>query len=154
MRVLLSFLAIAVAHAFSPVAAPPPLTGITTALHAASRRQVVFGVISAATTASTALMYPFLALATDENTLPNGVTYTIEKEGDGPQPNIGDLAAIRFKATCGQNVIDDIFETPEPYYTRVGSGGMLKGVEGALPYMKVGDRWTLTIPVCYKVYAG
>jgi hypothetical protein len=46
-------------------------------------------------------------------------------------------------------VIDDIFETPEPYYTRVGLGGtMLPGVEEAVPYMKLGDRWTLTNPVC------
>ena len=24
------------------------------------------------------------------------------------------------------NVIDDIFDKPEPYYTRVGSGGLIK----------------------------
>jgi hypothetical protein len=45
-------------------------------------------------------------------------------------------------------VIDDIFETTEPYYTRVGLwGSMLPDVEGAVPYMKLGDRWTLTNPV-------
>jgi hypothetical protein len=43
--------------------------------------------------------------------------------------------------------IDDIFDTPEPYYTRVGSGAMLKGVEEVLPMMVLGDRWVLTIPV-------
>jgi hypothetical protein len=31
-------------------------------------------------------------------------------------------------------------------YTRVGSGGMLKGVEQVLPEMRVGDRWKLSIP--------
>lgn len=50
-------------------------------------------------------------------------------EGDGPQPEIGELIAIRFAAFCGSNKIDDIFDTPEPYYTRVGSGGLIKGVE-------------------------
>ena len=46
----------------------------------------------------------------------------------------------------GNTVIDDIFGTPEPLYTRVGSGGLIKGVEQALPEMKLGDRWVLTIP--------
>ena len=55
------------------------------------------------------------------------------------------IALISFE--FGQNKIDDIFETPEPYYTRLGSGGLLKGVETTLPLMRVGDRWSLTIPV-------
>lgn len=37
-------------------------------------------------------------------------------------------------------------DTPEPYYTRLGSGGLLKGVEQTLPLMKLGDRWKMTIP--------
>lgn len=80
-------------------------------------------------------------------TLPNGVTYEVKKKGDGPQPEIGELAAIRFAAYNGETKIDDIFDTPEPYYTRIGSGGLLKGVEQTLPLMKLGDRWVLTIPV-------
>jgi peptidylprolyl isomerase len=50
------------------------------------------------------------------------------KKGDGPEPKIGELAGIRFRAEVLQTGIkvDDIFESPEPYYTRVGSGGLLK----------------------------
>ena len=83
-------------------------------------------------------------------TLPNGVTYTVLKSGNGPKPEIGELVAIRFAAYNGEVKIDDIFDTPEPYYTRLGSGGLLKGVEETLPLMRVGDRWKLTIPV--RVY--
>jgi len=79
-------------------------------------------------------------------TLANGVSYDIEKKGKGPKPERGELAAIRFSAFAGKNKIDDIFETQEPYYTRIGSGAMLKGVEDTLPLMRVGDRWKLTIP--------
>jgi len=79
-------------------------------------------------------------------TLPNGVSYDVIKKGDGPKPGRGELAAIRFAAFAGKNKIDDIFVTPEPYYTRIGSGAMLKGVEETLPLMRVGDRWKLTIP--------
>ena len=75
-----------------------------------------------------------------------GVTYEVVKKGDGPKPEIGELIAIRFAAFAGSNKIDDIFDTPEPYYTRLGSGGLLKGVETTLPMMTVGDRWKLTIP--------
>lgn len=79
--------------------------------------------------------------------LPSGVTYEVVKSGDGPKPEVGELVAIRFAAFAGSNKIDDIFETPEPYYTRLGSGGLLKGVETTLPLMRVGDRWKMTIPV-------
>jgi FKBP-type peptidyl-prolyl cis-trans isomerase len=79
--------------------------------------------------------------------LPSGVSYTVIKAGTGPVPSIGELAAIRFAAYCGDIKLDDVFDTPEPYYTRVGSGGLVKGVEAVLPLMQVGDRWKLTIPV-------
>jgi len=80
---------------------------------------------------------------------PGGVTVQIIKQGDGPKPDIGELVAIRFAAYVSSrgNKIDDIFESPEPYYTRLGSGGLLKGVETTLPLMRLGDRWKLTIPV-------
>jgi hypothetical protein len=88
------------------------------------------------------------AIAADE-TLPNGVTYSVSKSGDGPKPELGELVAIRFAAYAGNTKIDDIFDSPEPYYTRYGSGGLIKGVEETLPLMKVGDRWVLTVPVSY-----
>jgi FKBP-type peptidyl-prolyl cis-trans isomerase len=81
------------------------------------------------------------------DSLPSGVTYEVIKSGDGPKPDVGELAAIRFSAFAGENKIDDIFDTPEPYYTRLGSGGLIPGVESTLPLMRVGDRWKLTIPV-------
>jgi len=132
----------ATAQAFSPVA--PRTTTSSTALYSMDRRQVVIGGI-AASIASVLSTPPAFAAG---DVLPNGVSYKVDKKGDGPQPTKGELCAIRFKASTEDGkIIDDIFETPEPYYTRVGLGGMLQGVEGALPYMRVGDRWTLNIPV-------
>jgi peptidylprolyl isomerase len=78
--------------------------------------------------------------------LKSGVSYEIVKEGKGAKPDVGELIAIRFAAYVGDRKIDDIFDTPEPYYTRLGSGGLLKGVESTLPLMSLGDRWKLTIP--------
>ena len=79
--------------------------------------------------------------------LPSGVSYEVVKSGSGIKPEIGELIAIRFAAFADGRKIDDIFDTPEPYYTRLGSGGLLKGVESTLPLMQLGDRWKLTIPV-------
>ena len=75
--------------------------------------------------------------------LPSGVTYEVVKTGQGVKPEVGELIAIRFAAFVDGRKIDDIFDTPEPYYTRLGSGGLLKGVESTLPLMSLGDRWKL-----------
>jgi len=118
----------------------------STSLHAEMSRTNFLS--SAASIAIGSALIPKVALADEVVKLPSGVSYTITTAGDGPKPEIGELAAIRFKALCVEtgNQIDDIFNTPEPYYTRVGSGGMLKGVEEVIPKMRVGDRWVLTIP--------
>jgi len=89
------------------------------------------------------------AFAADEQVvLPSGVSYVVTKAGDGPTPTIGELAAIRFKATVVQSgiILDDCYDTPEAYYTRVGAGGLIKGVEEVLPKMRLGDRFLITVP--------
>lgn len=98
------------------------------------------------TAASTAGLIGSSPAYADEIT-PSGVAIKVTKAGNGPAPKIGELAAIRFASFQGETKIDDVFVTTEPYYTRVGSGGLIKGVEEVLPKMRVGDRWVLTIPV-------
>jgi FKBP-type peptidyl-prolyl cis-trans isomerase len=130
---------------------PTTQTRSTTSLQAAISRQDFFQQAAATAVAGATvagIFQPLSAMAADEViALPNGVTYTVTKKGDGPKPDKGELAAIRFKAYFGAIKIDDIFDSPEPYYTRVGSGALVKGVEDVLPMMNLGDRWVLTIPV-------
>ena len=125
-------------------------TTTTTSLQATSTRQefmqtLVNGAAAVGVAAATSSV-PLPALAEGSVSLPNGVSYVVKKNGSGPQPEIGELVAIRFSASVNGNELDNIFDTPEPYYTRLGSGGLLKGVEETLPLMKLGDRWVLTIP--------
>jgi len=56
--------------------------------------------------------------------------------------------AIRFKGQVAATgaVFDDILASPNPYYTRIGSGNVLPGVEEALVLMHSGDIWDLKIP--------
>jgi hypothetical protein len=144
--VLLSVFAPAAAF-FSP--APPSRSSAATSLSAQKSRTVFLrdaaglGIAAAAAAAGGGVGLPAFA---DETTT-SGVSIKVTKSGTGPAPTIGELAAIRFSAYQGETKIDDIFDTPEPYFTRVGSGGLIKGVEEVLPKMRVGDRWVLTIPV-------
>lgn len=143
---LLSLLASA--KAFAP---SPTTSRATTSVEAVSRDDFLKTMAVAVVGGSTLLNMPGAAMA---ETLPSGVEVKVKKSGKGPQPESGELVAIRFAAFCGSNKIDDIFETPEPYYTRVGSGGLLKGVETTLPMMRLGDRWELTIPVSTRYLAS
>jgi FKBP-type peptidyl-prolyl cis-trans isomerase len=109
---------------------------------------------AAAVALATTTIAPKVALAATSTatTLPNGVSYIVIKSGskqadDALKPVIGELVAIRFAAYANDVKIDDIFDNPEPYYTRLGSGGLIAGVEQTLPLMQLGDRWKLTIPV-------
>jgi FKBP-type peptidyl-prolyl cis-trans isomerase len=140
---------------FSPAAAfvsPAPLShsSATTSLSAQKSRTEFLrdaaGLGIAAAAAATGGGVGLLPAFADETTA-SGVSIKVIKSGTGPSPTIGELATIRFSAYAGEVKIDDIFDTPEPYFTRVGSGGLIKGVEEVLPKMRVGDRWVLTIPV-------
>jgi hypothetical protein len=150
MKSVCLFLAslLASATAFAPSATQSRSSSLSAQV---TRSQVLndvataFGVVAAST-----VFNPISAYA-DEVT-PSGVAIKVIKSGNGPAPDIGELAAIRFASYCGENKIDNIFDTAEPYYTRIGSGGLIKGVEEVLPKMRLGDRWVLTIPVSNYVF--
>ena len=80
----------------------------------------------------------------------SGLEYEVVKKGPkgGGTPVVGDLVAIRFKGRVKATgaVFDNILDSPEVYYTRVGSGNVLAGVEEALKLMSTGDVFELTIP--------
>ena len=136
-------------NAWSPL---PTTTSSSTKSVLLSRAEVfqqTAAMAAAAVTVGFAWTAPATAAESTTTVTPGGVTVQVIKQGDGPKPDIGELIAIRFAAYVSStgNKIDDIFESPEPYYTRLGSGGLLKGVETTLPLMRLGDRWKLTIPV-------
>ena len=120
MRAIILALVLSTVSSLAPSFIPQAATATTTRK---GFLQTAFLGVAAST------FFPAIVFAEDETvTLPSGVSYVINKKGDGPVPEIGELGAIRFRAFAGLggNKIDDIFDTPEPYYTRIGSGGMLK----------------------------
>jgi len=125
--------------------APTAQSGSSTALSAQSSRSEFLRDVAAVGITAAATAGMGLPAFADEVTA-SGVSISVTKSGKGPAPVKGELAAIRFSSAIGEMKIDNVFDTPEPYYTRVGSGGLIKGVEEVLPQMRVGDRWVLTIP--------
>lgn len=125
MRIIALLSILTCASAFSPIAVSTSNKASSTSLQASSRKDFLQSAAASAAAAVIATtVMPAWALA-DETTA-SGVVISKMKLGDGPKPGVGELAAIRFSAYAGDNKVDDIFDTPEPYYTRVGSGGMLK----------------------------
>jgi len=78
----------------------------------------------------------------------SGVGIKVLKKGTGGTPTKGDLCAIRFKGSVTSTgaVFDDIMESVEPYYFRVGNEKVLPGVEEAVKMMRTGDVWELAVP--------
>ncbi|KAJ1454094.1 hypothetical protein M885DRAFT_522229 [Pelagophyceae sp. CCMP2097] len=99
------------------------------------------------TASVSALGLPLAARADDLTALPSGLKYKIVKEDkNGKVPKIGDLIAVRFRASYNGNVFDDLFATEEPLYYRVGGGTLIKGIDEAINMMHLGDTWTLAVP--------
>ena len=122
---------VSVVQGFAPALTGSPTSTSLSATNEQSRSnflQTITG--GAAAVAFSTFGSPLIANAEEGAavTLPSGTVYQILKEGTGPPSVVGELAAIRFKAEVQQSgqKIDNIFDSPEPYYTRVGSGGLLK----------------------------
>ena len=123
-----------IAVALCCLTTPPSVQGWTTPSHPTNginnghqitRQSVLETILKGGVVTVGAVLLPSLtntvpsAFAADSTvtTLPTGVTYEVIKAGKGPKPEMGELAAIRFAAFYGDRKIDDIFDTPEPYYT-------------------------------------
>lgn len=100
--------------------------------------------LSGASAAALALARPALAV---EKT-PSGMQYEVIKRNEkGIQAKVGDLIAVRFKGTLlDGKIFDDITETPEPLYYRVGGGNLIKGIDEAIQNMHYGETWKVLIP--------
>lgn len=87
------------------------------------------------------------ASAAEEGVTKGGVKYKVQAPGKSAyRARVGDLVAIRFRGQYKDSVFDDILDNTEPFYFRLGSGAVLKGIEDAVQEMPVGAKWELEIP--------
>eukprot|EP00304_Pavlova_gyrans_P009719 CAMPEP_0206055674 /NCGR_PEP_ID=MMETSP1466-20131121/40585_1 /ASSEMBLY_ACC=CAM_ASM_001126 /TAXON_ID=44452 /ORGANISM="Pavlova gyrans, Strain CCMP608" /LENGTH=188 /DNA_ID=CAMNT_0053430903 /DNA_START=3 /DNA_END=569 /DNA_ORIENTATION=- len=136
LRVGLVLLAVPLAHGLArPASAPRAQRGL-------ARRD--FGAAISLAAASQFLgAAPQAALAEETS---SGLVYKVIKKGKGETPAVGELAVLRWTASCNGVVFDDLYKANDFYYHRVGSGNLVPGVEEALSLMHAGDIWDLEIP--------
>jgi len=78
-------------------------------------------------------------------TLPDGLQYSILKEGTGPMPKVTDKVKVHYTGTLiDGTVFDSSVERGEPITFPVN--GVIKGWTEALQLMKVGAKWKLFVP--------
>lgn len=77
--------------------------------------------------------------------LPSGLQYEVLVEGKGPKPTPDDVVSTRYRGTHVDGTVFDQTEAADPPAT-VAIKGVVPGWQEALPLMKVGSKWRLTIP--------
>ncbi len=90
----------------------------------------------------------FFAKNKDEKgvvTLPSGLQYIVEKEGNGKSPAKEDSVTVHYRGTLlsGQE-FDSSFKRGQPATFKVG--GVIPGWTEALQLMKEGAKWKLFVP--------
>lgn len=90
---------------------------------------------------------PVFSANSEEIVLPDGVRFWYVKKGTGKvHPALGDLVGIRFRAKYGDYIFDDIMQSEQPYYLRIGSKNVIQGVEEVLPLLNTGDVVHMVVP--------
>jgi FKBP-type peptidyl-prolyl cis-trans isomerase len=78
-------------------------------------------------------------------TLPSGLQYKIEKEGNGPKPAPGDKVTCNYSgALIDGKEFDSSYKRGQPVTFSVGE--IIKGWNEALQLMPVGSKWQLFVP--------
>ncbi len=78
-------------------------------------------------------------------TLPDGLQYTVIKEGTGPKPSASDTVTVNYRGTLiNGKEFDSSYKRGEP--AKFPVNGVIKGWTEALQLMPVGSKWQLFIP--------
>lgn len=77
--------------------------------------------------------------------LPNGIQYTVIKDGSGKQPAVTDTVKVHYRGTLINNVeFDSSYSRGEPAEFPINQ--VIKGWQEIVPKMKVGSKWKVVIP--------
>lgn len=78
-------------------------------------------------------------------TLPSGLEYKIEKQGDGPRPSARDIVKVNYRGTLINGTeFDSTFNSRGPAIIKVDD--VIKGWTEALQLMKAGSKWQIFVP--------
>jgi len=82
-----------------------------------------------------------------ENTTSSGLGYTIIEQGDGPQPQPGDVVSVHYTGTLTDGTkFDSSYDRDDPYEFTLGQGAVIKGWDEGIALLNEGGRAVLFIP--------
>ena len=89
----------------------------------------------------------FASLKEGMQQTPSGLFYKITKQGNGKQPQKGDVVSVHYagRLVNGQE-FDNSFRRGEPIEIPIGVGQVIKGWDEGIMLLKEGDAATLLIP--------
>lgn len=77
----------------------------------------------------------------------SGIYYTIEREGTGNKPEIGQMVTVHYRGLLMDGFeFDSSYDRDEPIVFPVGEGRVISGWDETLLDMKAGERRTVVIP--------
>lgn len=80
-------------------------------------------------------------------TLPSGLQYKVEREGNGPTPKPNQKVKVNYRGMLiNGTVFDESYKRGEPLVIPMQNAGVIPGWTEALQRMKVGSKWTVYIP--------
>jgi peptidylprolyl isomerase len=76
-----------------------------------------------------------------------GIRYIIERPGEGPPPQPGDVVSVLFKGTLLEGKIFEMDLNPRhPFTFRLGRGEVIPGWDQIFQLMRPGSTWMVIIP--------
>jgi peptidylprolyl isomerase len=80
-------------------------------------------------------------------TTASGLQYVIIREGDGPDPQAGELVAVHYRGTLEDGTeFDNSYTRGQPFTFALGRGMVIPGWDEGIALMRVGDKAKLIIP--------
>jgi FKBP-type peptidyl-prolyl cis-trans isomerase len=82
----------------------------------------------------------------ETKTTKSGVKYETLKQGSGEEIKPGQVARVHYEGKLEDGTIFDTTRSKQPSTFTIGTGGLIKGWEEAIPGMRVGEIRKLIVP--------
>jgi peptidylprolyl isomerase len=87
------------------------------------------------------------AMPANLETTPSGLQYSIDQEGTGAQPRVGQTVSVHYTGWLTNGVkFDSSRDRNRPFEFPLGQGRVIRGWDEGVAAMKIGEKRTLVIP--------
>lgn len=83
----------------------------------------------------------------DYEVSPDGIYYTVERQGDGAKPQRGQKVTVHYRGTLlNGKQFDASYDRGQPFQFVLGQGQVIQGWDRGIPLFNVGGKGTLYLP--------